>query len=93
MSKLKAGLAAGMAALLSACSPFGAINLLVPRSGYVVHRNLAFGADPRQRLDIYVPQGLKAPAAVLLFFYGGAWQGEAARTIWLSARPLPAPGS
>ncbi|HKU55316.1 MAG TPA: alpha/beta hydrolase [Rhizomicrobium sp.] len=50
------------------------VGLLVPRSGYDVHRGLAYGRDPRQKLDIYVPQGLKAPAPVLLFFYGGAWQ-------------------
>jgi acetyl esterase/lipase len=74
MSKFIALLAAGIAALLSACSPFGAVNLLVPRSGYMVHRGLAYGADPRQKLDVYVPQGLGGPAPVLLFFYGGAWQ-------------------
>jgi acetyl esterase/lipase len=46
----------------------------VRRSGYDVHYGLAYGQDPRQKLDIYVPQGLKAPAPVLLFFHGGAWQ-------------------
>ena len=66
--------ATGLAALLSACHPIGLVDLLVPRSGYDVHRGLAYGQDPRQKLDIYVPQGLKAPAPVLLFFYGGAWQ-------------------
>jgi acetyl esterase/lipase len=40
-----------------------------------VHRGLAFGADPRQQLDVYVPHGLTGPAPVLLFFYGGGWQG------------------
>jgi acetyl esterase/lipase len=75
MSKFKAFAGACVSALVSACSPFGAINLLVPRSGFTVHRALAFGADPRQKLDIYVPQGLKGPAPVLLFFYGGGWQG------------------
>lgn len=74
MTKIKALIAAGLAALLPGCSPFTAVNLLVPRSGYTVHRNLAFGTDPRQRLDIYVPLGLKASAPVLLFFYGGSWQ-------------------
>ncbi len=74
MTKIKALIAAGLAALLPRCSPFSAVNLLVPRSGYAVHRNLAFGTDPRQRLDIYVPRGLKASAPVLLFFYGGSWQ-------------------
>jgi acetyl esterase/lipase len=74
MSKLKAALIAGLTALLSACSPFAAINLLVPRSGYAVHPAIAYGADPRQKLDIYVPNGLTAPAPVLLFFYGGNWE-------------------
>jgi acetyl esterase/lipase len=74
MHKFKAALLAGLTALLSACSPFAAINLLVPRAGYGVHRDIAYGADPRQKLDIYVPDGLTAPAPVLLFFYGGSWE-------------------
>jgi len=51
------------------------INLLVPRVGYSVHRGLAFGPEPRQKLDIYVPVDLTPPAPVVLFFYGGGWQG------------------
>jgi len=74
MSKIKALMAGCAAALLSACSPFGPINLLVPKSGYAVHRGLAYGSDPRQRLDVYVPAGVKGPMPVLLFFYGGGWQ-------------------
>ena len=74
MPRFNALLAAGVTALLSACSPFAAINLLVPKTGYDVHQGQAFGADPRQKLDIYVPQGLKHPASMLLFFYGGSWQ-------------------
>ncbi len=77
MPKLKAMLFAGLAALgaalLSACSPISAINLLVPREGYDVRAGLAYGPDPRHKLDVYVPQGLNGPAPVLLFFYGGAW--------------------
>jgi acetyl esterase/lipase len=63
-----------LAALLSACSPFVAINLLVPKSGYNVRSDIAYGADPRQKLDVYIPDGLKASAPVLLFFYGGSWE-------------------
>jgi acetyl esterase/lipase len=74
MPRLQAAFLAA-ATLLSACSPAPLVNLLVPRRGYTVHRDIAYGADPRQRLDVYVPDGLKAPAPVLLFFYGGAWQG------------------
>lgn len=72
-ARLFAGLAALSAVLLSACSPTSAINLLVPRSGYDVHAGLAYGPDPRHKLDVYVPQGLTGAAPVLLFFYGGAW--------------------
>jgi acetyl esterase/lipase len=75
MSRIKALMAAGVNALLSAWSPFGAINLLVPKRGYAVHRGMAYGSDPRQKLDIYVPDRLAGPAPVLLFFYGGGWQG------------------
>ncbi len=46
----------------------------VPRDGVTVHRDLAYGERPRNRLDLYVPDGLTKPAPVLLFFYGGSWQ-------------------
>ena len=73
-SRRKAVLLTCATALLAACSPFRAINLLVPKQGYSVTRAIAYGADPRQKLDIYVPAGLKGPAPVLLFFHGGSWQ-------------------
>jgi len=74
MFKFKAAIAAGITFLISGCSPFAAVNLLVPRSGYSIHDGIAFGIDPRQKLDIYVPNELKSPAPVLLFFYGGNWE-------------------
>jgi acetyl esterase/lipase len=57
----------------SACSP-ALLNITVPRAGYSIHRDLAYGPTPRQKLDIYVPDALKGPAPVILFFYGGNWQ-------------------
>jgi acetyl esterase/lipase len=59
--------------VVGACSP-ALLNITVPRGGYSVHRDIAYGADPRQKLDVYIPDGLKSPAPVLLFFYGGSWQ-------------------
>ncbi|MEJ0028278.1 MAG: alpha/beta hydrolase [Rhizomicrobium sp.] len=50
------------------------IDSRVPRSGYRVLADLAYGPAARQKLDLYVPDGLTAPAPVLLFFYGGSWQ-------------------
>jgi acetyl esterase/lipase len=77
MSKLKTLVAAGVTALSQHVSPFTIINLLVSRTGYSIYRGVAFGAEPRQKLDVYVPSGVKAPAAVVLFFYGGGWQSGA----------------
>lgn len=51
------------------------LDLLVSRRGYRVVRDLAYGAHHRQKLDFYIPTGLKAPAPVMIFFYGGSWQG------------------
>jgi acetyl esterase/lipase len=64
-----------LAGFLSACSPAALLNLVVPQQGYRIERDLAYGPDPRQRLDLYVPDDLRAPAPVLLFFYGGSWEG------------------
>lgn len=46
----------------------------IPKTGYAVRRDLAYGDNPRHRLDLYIPDGLTAPAPVLLFWYGGSWQ-------------------
>jgi acetyl esterase/lipase len=64
----------GLVELLAACSPAALLDLVVPRGGYHVVRDLAYGPDPRQRLDLYVPDKLSAPAPVMLFFYGGSWK-------------------
>jgi acetyl esterase/lipase len=64
----------GLVELLAACSPASLLDLAVSRAGYHVERDLAYGADPRQKLDLYVPDQLTAPAPVLLFFYGGSWK-------------------
>ncbi len=73
----KAGLAVVMGWFLAACSPVSVLNLAVPRSGYHVVRDLAYGPDTRQKLDLYVPDqggGGAAKMPVILFFYGGSWQ-------------------
>lgn len=56
------------------CSRAEILNLTIPRDGYTVKRDIAYGNEPRQKLDIYVPDGIKEPRAVIVFFYGGSWQ-------------------
>ncbi|MDQ2734519.1 MAG: alpha/beta hydrolase [Pseudomonadota bacterium] len=72
---LLAGAAAVAAALLAACSATGAINALVRSDTYRPTLGIAYGALPRQKLDVYTPVSA-APAAgwpVVVFFYGGNW--------------------
>ena len=77
MASLKKLLSAmGAGALLSAlagCGP-ATLNLFTPSSGYMLQRDIAFGDDPRQKLDIYAPTAMTRPAPVLIFLYGGSWQ-------------------
>jgi acetyl esterase/lipase len=63
--------AAGSTALDAAAPAF---DLMIPKKGYAMRRDLAYGRDSRQRLDLYVPERLNAPAPVILYFYGGSWQ-------------------
>jgi acetyl esterase/lipase len=39
----------------------------------LVGKGQAYGAGPRQRLDVYAPRGAKGQAPVAVFFYGGSW--------------------
>ena len=70
------GLTAVAAALTAACAPLSMFATFTPkdpasRSG----RNVAFGPEPWQRLDVYGPHRNKgeALAPVAVFFYGGSW--------------------
>ena len=39
------------------------------------HANIAYGPDPQQRLDVYVPRGsAAAPLPVIVFWHGGRWK-------------------
>ena len=62
---------------LTACSGTAFLNALTPGSGYTVERDLAYGDDPRQRLDLYLPDGSSAETPLLVFFYGGNWESGA----------------
>ena len=70
-----------LTAWLSGCSAVGVLNALTPSASETVQTGVAYGALPRQQLDIYQPKGT-APAGgwpVVVFFYGGSWNsGERA---------------
>ena len=69
------GLASLAAAALAACSPVELLNAAIPSGGYRKTSGIAYGSDPRQVLDVYVPVAAGTePRPVVVFFYGGSWQ-------------------
>jgi acetyl esterase/lipase len=75
------------AAFTGACSPLSLFNRFSPKdgAGRLAARDVAYGDDPRQRLDIYTPAARgDRPAPVLVFFYGGGWDsGSKADYRWV----------
>jgi acetyl esterase/lipase len=55
------------------CSGLGLLDALTPSGSYTATTDIAYGALPRQKLDVYRPQGA-GPHPVIVFFYGGGWQ-------------------
>ena len=71
----RSGILAAATALISGCSGVQVLDKLVPSTDYSAETDLAYGPDPRQRLDLYRPTGTPAATKppVVVFFYGGAW--------------------
>lgn len=75
---LLAAAALGTAAVLGGCNNLATLNRLnslTPGDSGVVRlvSGAAYGADPRQRLDVYAPVDRSKQLPVLVFFYGGGW--------------------
>jgi acetyl esterase/lipase len=67
-------LAGAAASLTAACSPLSMFATLSPKDPASLGvRGQAFGPDPRQKLDVYVPRRHAEGSPVAVFFYGGAW--------------------
>ena len=75
--KLAAAAAAAAALFATACSPLAVVNAFVPAAGYEATTGIAFGPLERHKLDVYVPDAARHPGTlpVIVFIYGGAWQG------------------
>lgn len=76
----RSGLLAGAVALLSGCSGSGVLNAVAGDS-HQGQQGVAYGADPRQKLDVYQPRpgAVAGVPPVVVFFYGGSWSmGERA---------------
>jgi acetyl esterase/lipase len=62
---------------VAACSSLQTINAITPNNTYHKVADVAYGADPRQKLDVYAPLNTTRPAPVVVFFYGGNWNSGA----------------
>ncbi len=65
-----------LSALLSGCESagFAVVNLPSYAGGATVARNIAYGPEPWQKLDVYTPKTPgKTPPDTIVFFYGGRW--------------------
>ena len=69
---------AGLLALTgSACSKLAFVAANVPAAfgDYRRHADVAYGASPHQRLDVYAPSAPSgAPRPLAVFWYGGRWE-------------------
>jgi acetyl esterase/lipase len=73
----------GITALfLAGCERLGFLAANVPAAfgSSKRHANIAYGPDPQQRLDVYVPEsaiepeGVALPRPVVVFWHGGRWR-------------------
>lgn len=59
---------------LVACTPLRTLSELSDDGPYLRVADLSYGADERQRLDLYLPDPAADGAPLVVFFYGGAWR-------------------
>ncbi len=75
-------------AAVSGCQSVGMLaidltNTMALLGPFHEHRNIAYGPDPVQKLDLYVPEDGAKPAPVVVFFFGGNWtQGYPDKSIY-----------
>lgn len=72
-SLLLPALAAITALAVTGCSPRRAAESLLLGSHFVRTEGVAYGPEARQRLDVYRPKAVRAPAPVVVFLHGGRW--------------------
>ncbi len=92
MSLARRGVIASLAAFLNGCSPASLLNATVPRKGYTLQPDIAYGSDPRQKLDLYIPDRPRPDGKVVIFFYGGSWDSGSKGDYLFVAQALTASG-
>lgn len=86
------GLLAGLAGLLNGCSPAALLNATVSRQGFTREADIAYGVDPRHKLDLYRPDKPRADGKTVIFFYGGSWDSGSKSDYLFVAQALASNG-
>ncbi len=75
MSSVLARLARPLLAVLAlaGCAPLDLLDAVVRTTPGERRLGLAYGPDPRQQLDVYLPAATARPAPVVVFVHGGSW--------------------
>lgn len=92
MTVARRGVIASLLSSLSGCSPAALLNTTVPRSGYTLQSDIAYGPLPRQKLDLYLPQTRRPDGKAVIFFYGGSWDSGARDDYLFVAQALASRG-
>ena len=85
--------AAATVLLLNGCAAVTLFNALIPEGELTATRDIAYGTNPRQKLDVYQP---RAPSdrqrTVVVFYYGGAWDSGDKGSYLFAAEALTSRG-
>jgi acetyl esterase/lipase len=83
-----------LAFLTAACSPLAMFNTVIPKdaTGGRPVTGVAYGDDPRQRLDVYPGTGAAGAKPVIVFIYGGGWDSGRRQDYAWAGRALAAQG-
>jgi len=74
---------------VAGCSGPALLSATVSSDGMTVQHDLAYGDNPRQKLDLYLPEaGSAAKRRVLVFFYGGGWDSGSKDGYLFAAKPF-----
>lgn len=93
MTVARRGLLASLVGLLGGCSPATLLNATVSRQGFTRDADIAYGPDPRQKLDLYRPDKPRADGKTVVFFYGGSWDSGSKNDYLFVAQALASNGN
>ncbi|WP_271068993.1 alpha/beta hydrolase [Caulobacter sp. NIBR1757] len=89
----RTGLIGLAGAFLAACTPARFLDSVFPDDGATtLIKDVSFGDNPRQKLDVYGPPDGRPGAPVAMFVYGGGWSSGSRREYQWAGKMLAAQG-